>query len=110
MPIWATSRVELTIDPGLSPKQVAVVYQEARRELVGPRHREQSEKHIVLAQFAAEQKEGEKLAQSMRLWNETYPEWRYKVVTNFGRDIQHARLRLLQPGRGAPSGRKRKHS
>ena len=109
-PMGATSRVELIVDPGLSPKQVADVYQGARRDLVGPRHRELSEKHIVLAQFAAERQEGETLAQSMKRWNQTYPDWRYKVDTNFGRDILNAQRRLLQPGQAFSPGRKRKNT
>ena len=97
-PISAASRVTLTVDPGCSPKQGAEAYQEARRQVVGPRHRELSEKHIFLAQFSAYRKKGETLAQSMEQWNEHYPNWTYKTVTNFGRDMKKAQQRLMQPG------------
>jgi hypothetical protein len=97
-PISAASRVTLTVDPGCSPKQVGEAYQKARKELVGPRHRELSEKHIVLAQFGARRKKDETLAQSMEEWNERYPTWRYRTVTNFGRDVKKAQQRLMQPG------------
>ena len=95
----AASRVELTVDPGCSAKEVADAYQKARRALVGPRHRELSEKHIVLAQFGAERQKGKTLAKSMEQWNERYPKWKYTTVTNFGRDMNKAQQRLLQPGR-----------
>ncbi len=98
LPISAASRVILTVDPGCSPRQVADAYQKVRRNLVGPRHRELSEKHLVLAQFGAERKKGETLAHAMKQWNKRYPKWQYRTVTNFGRDVTKARQRLLQPG------------
>ena len=51
-----------------------------------------------LAQFGARRKKDETLAQSMEEWNERYPTWRYRTVTNFGRDVKKAQQRLMQPG------------
>ena len=96
--IQATARITLEIDPSLSPKEVGDAYQAARKKIQG-RRRELSAKHITLGQFIAESPDGETLAARMKRWNRKYRMWRYKQVTNFGRDMKAVERRLMNPGR-----------
>ncbi len=93
------ARISLTVDPALSPREVADHYSRIRREIVGARHRELTEKHMRLAIFAAE-RPGESLLKGMTAWNKKYPSWKYKTETNFGRDCSQAIKRLLHPDYG----------
>jgi hypothetical protein len=93
----ALSRIVLTIDPALSPKEVAEQYRMARQEAIAGRHRELSEKHMQLAIFAAKHSDNETWAEKMAEWNKTHPEeWRYGEVANFSHDCLQARRRLLR--------------
>ena len=95
------TRVRLTVDPILSPTQVANLYRQARQEVFqGERHRNLEEKHLHIAMFAADRPEGETLAASMKRWNKQFPKWKYesRQVTNFGRDLGRDPRRLLYPG------------
>lgn len=94
------ARISLTIDPALSPREVADHYRRFRGEILGGRHRELSEKHMRLATFTAARPTGETLRQRMVAWNKEYPGWSYKRETNFGRDCQQAIQRLLHPDYG----------
>lgn len=58
--------------------------------------RRQTDKHLQLAAFTAQREaEGVSLAQRLTKWNERFPQWRYKQVTNFGWDSRQALRRLL---------------
>ena len=94
----ALSRVILTLDPTLSPREVAELYRQYRKQVLGGRHRSLSEKHITLVLFASSRPGGETYAETMKAWNQKYRKWRYARETNFGRDVQMARRRLLTPG------------
>jgi hypothetical protein len=48
----ALSRIALTIDPALSPQEVAEHYRQIRQEIMPARHRDLSEKHLQLALFS----------------------------------------------------------
>lgn len=93
------ARISLTVDPALSPREVADHYRRVRAEIVGGRHRELTEKHMRLATFAAA-RTGESLHKRMGAWNRKYPRWKYKAVSNFGRDCNQAIKRLLHPDYG----------
>jgi len=99
-PLTALARISLTIDPALSPREVADHYRRIRGEIVGARHRDQSEKHMRLATFTAARPAGETLRKRMAAWNKEYPEWRYKEKRNFDRDCKKAIQRLLHPDYG----------
>lgn len=104
-PISAASRVILSIDPALSPREVADYYRLIRRSAFGGmRHRPQTEKHIQLALFSALRPKGETWAEQMAAWNAEHPEWRYAEVTNFHRDCTTAQRRLLRPNWGQGAG------
>jgi hypothetical protein len=98
MSIPALSRVTLTVDPTLSPREVAEYYRQYRQQVLGRRHRSLSEKHTALALFMSFRPLGETYAEAMKAWNKEYRKWRYGQETNFGRDAQVARRRLLTPG------------
>ena len=99
-PLTALARISLTIDPALSPRQVADHYRRIRGEILGGRHRELSEKHTRLAIFTAARPAGESRRKQMVDWNKEYPEWRYKEKRNFDRDCKQAIQRLLHPDYG----------
>ena len=94
------ARISLTVDPALSPREVADHYRRIRAEIVGARHRDQSEKHMRLATFAAARPASESLRKRMAAWNKQYPRWKYPRESNFGRDCKQAIQRLLHPDYG----------
>ena len=112
--IAALSRVMLTIDPAVSPRQVAEFYRGLRKYYVGNRHRSLSEKHTTLVLFMNSRPADETYADSMAAWNREYRKrkWQYHHATNFGRDVQVARRRLLGSEPQPPSvpGKKEKES
>jgi len=95
-----TARISLTIDPALSPREVANHYRRMRGRILEGRHRELTAKHLRLATFAAARPAGETLRERMAAWNKEYPNWKYKRETNFGRDCTQAVRRLLHPDYG----------
>lgn len=99
MPYQVTSRINLEIDPAVSPKEVAEFYRRARKEVISGRHRTLSEKHLQLARFLTARPEDESWAERLSAWNEAYPQWAYSAdqVKNFSRNCMKARERLLHP-------------
>ena len=97
----AASRIKMTIDPALPSKVVAEHYKASRQEVVGPRHRELSEKHIQLALFIADWQGTGKWREKMAAWNQACddknPKWKYEYERNFSRDCNQAVRRLLHP-------------
>jgi len=95
------SRIRLDIDPTLTPQEVAHIYGELRRRVMGKRPRKLSVKHMHLAVFATASLQDETWEQKMDRWNERQgeeqPDWHYEQVSNFARDCNQARDRLLNP-------------
>ena len=92
----ALSRIHLTIDPTMSPREVAEEYRRFRQWFVGPRHRDLSDKHTQLALFFVKHpKATEAWADLMALWNQEHPEWAYEDASTFGRDCAQAQRRLM---------------
>jgi hypothetical protein len=92
------SRVNLSIDPAMSPTEVAERYSALRQWLLNEskeRQRDLSEKHAQLALFAARQPKQTTWARRMAQWNTVHPEWTYTEVSNFSRDCLQAQRRLL---------------
>lgn len=99
-PISARSRIVLTVDPKVTPAELARYYQSMRQHF-GARMRRLSEKHARLAVFAAQQDEGESPDVQRQRWNEQCkawkrPSWRYKDTSQFKRDYQKALERLAE--------------
>lgn len=91
----ALSRVRMTVDPRLSPRDEVATYRQVRTKLVGTYHRDITPKHLELALFATlPDRSPGTLAQRMAEWNAAHPEWAYHSVPNFGRDMWLAARRL----------------
>jgi hypothetical protein len=103
-PFRALSRVTLTIDPALSPREVADAYGKVRHQILGSRFRHLNEEHTQLALFIAERPEGETWKQRLEAWNEAHPESSYTTESNFARDCIQAQRRLIDPPYTAPLG------
>lgn len=94
--ISSLNRICLTIDPTLSPREVANIYADMRRKIFGrQRYRAMSEKHIRLAIFAFMRPAEESLKDKMAAWNKAHSKWRYRQETIFGRDLAAARRRAI---------------
>ena len=89
------SRIDLSIDPAMSPRQVEALYRDIRSQALAGRYRNLTQKHAILAAFTA--RNAGALSDQMQQWNREYSRWKYKSVTNFGRDSKAARDRLLKP-------------
>src|SRR5690348_6664762 len=88
--------VVLTVDPSLTPRQVADYYRRFRREFLGGnRIRALSVKHLQLAAFEIKNHEW---AKAMDAWNRSASkDDRYDNVGRFKRDCLQARKRVLNP-------------
>jgi hypothetical protein len=98
------SRIELSVDPAVTPEDLAEFYRAARQRMMpGRRHRAQDRKALELAKFSAGRDESEPWEETLRVWNETiaaeHSGWQYndKQKRNFPRDMKMARERLLFP-------------
>ena len=98
-PYRGLSRVTLTLDPTLTPREVSNEYREARRGLVGGRYRSPGEKHLRLAIFHAQQTKTKRWKERMAAWNKEVGDrkWKYSLESNFRRDCAKAQARLLEP-------------
>ena len=92
----ALSRIVLTIDPALSPQEVAEHYRQIRQEIMPARHRDLSEKHLQLAAFSGTHPRLGTWQQKMVKWNSDHPDWTYKEASNFAHDCLQARRRVLR--------------
>lgn len=99
-PYTAASRIELSVDPAITPRELANYYRMLRSTLLGRRHRTLSEKHLRLAAFVANRPAGDTWGDTMRAWNVVHagrPKWPYQHASNFQRDAMRAQQRLLYP-------------
>jgi hypothetical protein len=87
--------IELSVDPAVSPAELAKQYGVLRSKLIsGRRVRPLSEKHLRLASFIVE-KPDESWASRLHRWNKAFPKWKYVHSTNFRRDVLKARERII---------------
>jgi hypothetical protein len=102
--VTALSRLVLSIDPTLSPKEVHDYFQSIRQRLLGAKWRDLKENQLALARFAIHRAPEEPWEQRMAAWNTEFPQWSYKEknLGHFRRDCQHAIEKLLAP---VPPGR-----
>jgi len=97
------SRVNIKIDPTITPEQLAGWWRPVRKEMLeGRRYRPLSEKHLRLAEFMASRDDKTSWDQDLTAWNRKHPEWRYDDRRNFHRDASLAIGRVLQVGIRAP--------
>ena len=103
--VSALNRIELSIDPTVSPRQVAETYRRIRAEVFRRRYRAMSEKHIRLALFGFSRPHGGALRTAMAAWNAQHPKWRYRQESIFGRDRAVAARRALATLDARPTSR-----
>jgi hypothetical protein len=94
----ALTRVVMTIDPTMSPREVANLYREIRFRHFGRRHRSMTAKHVELAKFWSMEGEDEAWKDLKDKWNKLHPKWAYRREQNLARDCAQARRRLLGEG------------
>lgn len=102
----AMSRIVLTIDPTVTPAELAKHYREVRNRLWSQKPRDLGEKSIELAAFAGRRPD-ELWRDSMSSWNEEHPEWAYTDYRRFFRDATQALKRLRDPGHSLRAGEAR---
>ena len=92
-----SSRINMEIDPTLTPEEVAEQYKKLRASLIGARYRSMSEKHLRLAEFYGGHKpEGTTWAALMNKWNHSQDRgWEYDRFEAFARDCKQAWRRLI---------------
>ena len=92
-----SSRINMEIDPTLTPEDVAERYKNLRASLIGTRYRTMSEKHLRLAEFYGGHKpEGTTWAVLMDKWNHNQNRgWEYYRFEVFARDCKQAWRRLI---------------
>jgi hypothetical protein len=97
------TRLTVTIDPFLTPREVARRYATARARLLPRRARLLGAKHMELASFAS--RLDTVSGADMVRWNALYGRrrtsgrygWAYRGVNDFARDIRQAKDRLIWP-------------
>jgi hypothetical protein len=93
------SRLTVTVDPSLTPPEVASIYRAARQKQFGGRFRRLSEKHLELARFAAVQPADTSWDRQLQAWNRECrgkPKWRFDHVCHFKRAAEIALRRVLR--------------
>lgn len=100
----AASRLVLVVDPTVRPDELAQHYRVIRRRLMDQPHRDMSDKHAALGEFAATRPPDERWQRSMERWNARDPQWTYSQVSNFTRDAIKALRRLRDPGHNLRTG------
>ncbi len=92
-----SSRINMEIDPTLTPEEVAERYKKLRAPLIGARYRSMSEKHLRLAEFYGGHKpEGTTWTALMDKWNHSQDrDWGYNRFETFARDCKRAWERLM---------------
>lgn len=93
----AGERITLTVDPTITPSELRAIYANYRRQLLGPRHQPVREKHARLATYTSSGWKKSSWADRMGRWNDAFPQWKYRHLSNFKRDCLKARTRLLYP-------------
>jgi hypothetical protein len=101
-PLHAATRLVLTVDPAVTPQELAEAYSRMRAKVTPTRPRSLSIKHIRLALFSTEASDKDSWERKMQYWNDMYPEAQYPGYTYndrrlFRRDVLQARDRLLHP-------------
>lgn len=96
----ALTYITLECSPIATPRDVMAAYASARRQLLGPRHRPLSEKHLALVAFGADERAARprpSWKMILAKWNGGHPEWSYTSSHLLARDWRVARERVLRP-------------
>jgi hypothetical protein len=96
--VTALSRIVLTIDPTVTPKEVSTAFQHIRQYVLGARWRDLADWQLALAQFTLQRADAELWPQRFEAWNKkVIKKWRSDTVSNFKRACQNAIEKLLAP-------------
>jgi len=96
--VTALSRLVLTIDPTLSPKEVHNHFQAIRQRILGAKWRDLNEDQLKLARFVLHRPQEETWRQRMAAWNTEFQRWSYgDDLGHFRRDCLHAIQKLMTP-------------
>ncbi|MCF6096773.1 hypothetical protein L1766_07150 [Thermovorax subterraneus] len=88
--------VTLKFDARITPQKLAKEYTKIRKKILGNHHIVPlTQKHLKLAEFVSENKEGLTWRKLMRKWNEAFPQWAYTNYRLFCRDANAAIDRIL---------------
>lgn len=90
-PRWSLVRLNFSIDPMLTPREVQHIYSKYRAKLLPRKQRTQSEKHLYLAAIKDPSR------RALTDWNSRFPKWKYLKHSQFGTAVRTARRRLLTP-------------
>jgi hypothetical protein len=97
----AAARVTLDVDIWQKPSDVASLFKRVQRRVLKNRKRQRSlsQKHLTLAVFAAENKQGTTYRELKLIWNKRHRVWRYVGSDeHFAKDCKRAQDRLLMDG------------
>lgn len=89
------SRMVLTIDPAVPPRELAQMYSRLRGIYSPHRKRRLGVKHARLAEFGFAKPTDEPWKETLARWNFGWPKDRYTQMSNFRRDCRRAERRLL---------------
>lgn len=95
LPLGCLTRITLTIDPMVTPRELSRTYAKLRADLLIRKSKVQSEKHLQLAVFAIDHPALDK--EALGEWARRFAKWKYRRVSLFARDARMARDRLLHP-------------
>jgi hypothetical protein len=87
------TRVTLTMDPMMTPRELSEKYARLRNRLLVRKPRAQSSKHLELAIFATKYPDLDR--KNMEQWGREFPRWKYSQVSRFAKEARDARRRLL---------------
>ncbi len=93
--------VTMEVEPWLPADQVARMYRDAQRRMLGKEPRSVSADSLRLLEFAEEEKPGLSWREAMELWNERNPDRPYSDRGNFHRAVKKARSLVLEPAYAA---------
>lgn len=94
----ASNMVSLQLDPMMTPAQVAEAWEKVRGEVFSRSARQQSDKHLQLAQLRWDNP-ASSTPELKAEWNRTHPDWAYENMRHFRRDLVAATERWTDPGR-----------
>lgn len=88
-------RVELSVDPNLTPAVLAEYWRKLRKRVVVGSHRPPKPRSLRLVTFVAD-RANEATGVMMKAWNAKHPDERYEQGSHFTRDTQNALNRLFE--------------
>ena len=92
-PVACLARITITVDPLMTPQEVAALYRKTRATHLRRKPRSLSDKHMLLAAYLADHSplDGKLMAE----WNRQHPKWQYRRFSLFSRDARRARHVIL---------------